>query len=48
MDTQLVNLEAFKDARAPDPDLPLDEGLAGGIGTSYGIIGYKGKTWSLH
>lgn len=47
MSNDLVNLEAFKDARAPDPDLPLDEGLAGGIGTSYGIIGYKGKTWSL-
>jgi hypothetical protein len=48
MSNDLVNLEAFKDARAPDPDLPLDEGLADGIGTSYGIIGYKGKTWSLH
>ena len=48
MSQDLVNLDAFKDARAPDPDLPLDEGLAGGIGTSYGIINYRGKEWSLH
>lgn len=47
MANDIVNLEAFKAARTADPDLPMDESLAGGIGTSYGIVGYKGKTWSL-
>ena len=47
MSTDIVNLDAFKTQRVPDADLPLDEGLAGGIGTSYGIINYRGKEWSL-
>jgi hypothetical protein len=47
MAQDIVNLEAFKTQRTPDPDLPMDESLAGGIGTSYAIVGYKGKTWSL-
>ena len=47
MSTDLVNLDAFRQARAPDADMPLDEGLAGGIGTSYGIVNYRGKEWSL-
>ena len=47
MAQDIVNLEAFKAQRTADPDLPMDESLAGGIGTSYGIVGYKGKTWSL-
>jgi hypothetical protein len=47
MAQDIVNLEAFKAQRTADPDLPMDESLAGGIGTSYGIIGYKGKVWSL-
>ena len=47
MAQDIVNLEAFKAQRTADPDLPMDESLAGGIGTSYGIVGYKGKMWSL-
>ena len=47
MAQDIVNLEAFKAQRTIDPDLDPNESLAGGIGTSYGIIGYKGKTWSL-
>ena len=43
----VVNLDAFKTERVPDAELPVDESLAGGIGTAYAIIGYKGKTWSL-
>lgn len=27
--------------------VPQDESLGGGIGSSYGVIGYRGKTWSL-
>ena len=43
----VVNLDAFKTERVPDAELPVDESLAGGIGTAYAIVGYKGKTWSL-
>ena len=43
----VVNLDAFKQERVPDAELPVDESLAGGIGSAYAIIGYKGKTWSL-
>ena len=43
----VVNLDAFKQERVPDAELPVDESLAGGIGSAYAIVGYKGKTWSL-
>lgn len=51
MSTDLMNISAFKGikpaaafAAALDPNA---ESLADGIGSSYGIIGYKGKVWSL-
>ena len=48
MAQDLVNLDAFKAQRDPSTaELPADDSLAGGIGTSYAIINYKGKTWSL-
>jgi len=48
MSNELVNLDAFKAQRDPAmAELPADDSLAGGIGTAYAIIGYKGKTWSL-
>src|SRR5208282_1847534 len=48
MAQDLVNLDAFKVQRDPSTvELPADDSLAGGIGTAYGIISYKGKTWSL-
>lgn len=51
MSTDLMNLSAFKGV-APAPAFaaaldPHAESLADGIGSSYGIIGYKGKVWSL-
>ena len=48
MAQELANLDAFKAQRDPSTaELPADDSLAGGIGTAYAIIGYKGKTWSL-
>lgn len=48
--TDLMNISAFKDAK-PDAAFagldPNSESLADGIGQSYGIVGYKGKVWSL-
>ena len=47
--TDLMNLSAF-DNEVPDAafaSLPQDESLADGIGQSYGVIGYKGKVWTL-
>ena len=49
MAQDLINLEAFKGgpAKAFATLDPHAENLADGIGQSYGIIGYKGKVWSL-
>ena len=48
MAQEIANLDAFKAQRDPSTaELPADDSLAGGIGTSYAIINYKGKTWSL-
>ena len=48
MANDLVNLDAFTAQRDPaSVELPADDSLAGGIGTAYAIIGYKGKCWSL-
>lgn len=49
--TDLMNVSAFK-GLAPAPAFaqaldPHSESLADGIGSSYGIVGYKGKNWSL-
>jgi hypothetical protein len=49
--TDLMNISAFK-GLAPSQAFqqaldPNSESLADGIGSSYGIIGYKGKVWSL-
>jgi len=50
MSTDLMNISAFKGV-APAAAFkvldPQSESLADGIGSSYGIIGYKGKVWSL-
>lgn len=51
MSTDLMNISAFK-GLAPSAAFAaaLDaqsESLADGIGSSYGIVGYKGKVWSL-
>lgn len=50
MGTEVANLDAFKGGpsqafRAVIPQ--TDDRMADGIGQSYGIIGYKGKVWSL-
>ncbi len=50
MANNVVNLDAFKTARPAAAFVGLDptsESLADGIGSSYGVIGYKGKVWSL-
>jgi hypothetical protein len=50
MSTDLMNISAFKGiapAQAFQVLDPQSESLADGIGSSYGIIGYKGKVWSL-
>lgn len=47
MSQDIVNLKAFNVQRVPDPELSPDDSLAGGIGTSYAIVGYKGKMWTL-
>lgn len=48
--TALMNVDAFSD-QLPDAAFaalnPEAESLADGIGQSYGIIGYKGKVWTL-
>jgi hypothetical protein len=50
MSNDLVNAAAFK-GLAPAAAFkmldPTSESLADGIGSSYGIVGYKGKVWSL-
>lgn len=49
-DVAPMNLDAFKNARPAQAFQtlnPADDNLAEGIGSSYGIIGYKGKVWSL-
>lgn len=50
MSNDLMNIQAFKGV-APAAAFkvldPQSESLADGIGSSYGIIGYKGKVWSL-
>lgn len=50
MSTDLMNISAFKGV-APAAAFkvldPQQESLADGIGSSYGVIGYKGKVWSL-
>lgn len=46
----LMNVSAFKGIAPAAAFAALDphaESLADGIGSSYGIIGYKGKVWSL-
>jgi hypothetical protein len=48
--TSLVDVSAFKGvvpAQAFQVLDPQAESLADGIGQSYGIVGYKGKVWSL-
>ena len=50
MAQEVMNTEAFKGhrpAKAFDTLDPHSESLADGIGSSYGVIGYKGKVWSL-
>lgn len=50
MSTDLMNIQAFKGVAPAAAFQVLDphsESLADGIGSSYGIIGYKGKVWSL-
>lgn len=48
--TDLMNVNAFEN-QLPDAAFsslnPADENLADGIGSSYGIVGYRGKVWSL-
>src|SRR5487761_1220535 len=50
MSTDLMNIAAFKGIKPAQAFSVLDpnsESLADGIGSSYGIVGYKGKQWSL-
>lgn len=50
MSTDLMNISAFKGIAPAQAFQVLDpnaESLADGIGSSYGIVGYKGKVWSL-
>ena len=45
-----MNISAFKGIKPSQAFASLDptsESLADGIGSSYGIVGYKGKVWSL-
>lgn len=48
--TDLMGVDAFANA-TPDAAFaalnPADESLADGIGQSYGIVGYRGKVWTL-
>lgn len=50
MSTDLMNIEAFKGMVPATAFAALDpttESLADGIGSSYGVVGYKGKVWTL-
>ena len=49
MGTELMNIEAFKGGPAPEFAVlnQQDESLSDGIGSSYGVINYKGKVWSI-
>jgi len=50
MSTDLMNISAFKGIQPAAAFAALDphtESLADGIGSSYGIVGYKGKVWTL-
>lgn len=50
MSTDNMNIDAFRGQAPAGAFAVLDpnaESLADGIGSSYGIIGYKGKVWSL-
>lgn len=49
MANDLINMDAFKDgpAQAFTGLDPHAESLADGIGSSYGVIGYKGKVWTI-
>lgn len=50
MSTDLMNINAFKGMAPADAFKVLDpqsESLSDGIGSSYGIVGYKGKVWTL-
>lgn len=50
MSNDLMNVSAFKGITPAAAFAALDphaESLADGIGSSYGIVGYKGKVWSL-
>jgi hypothetical protein len=47
---ELINIDAFKGQRPAAAFATLDateDNLADGIGSSYGIIGYRGKVWTL-
>lgn len=48
--TDLMNVNAFEN-QLPDAAFaalnPENESLADGIGQSYGVVGYKGKVWTL-
>lgn len=50
MGTEVANMDAFKNAKVAAAFAGLDpheESLSDGIGSSYAVIGYKGKTWSI-
>jgi hypothetical protein len=50
MSQDLMNISAFKGLKPSAAFAELDpnaESLADGIGSSYGIVGYKGKVWTL-
>lgn len=50
MSNDLMNIAAFKGMAPANAFKVLDphaESLADGIGSSYGIVGYKGKVWTL-
>jgi hypothetical protein len=50
MSSDLMNISQFKGITPAAAFAALDphaESLADGIGSSYGIVGYKGKVWSL-
>jgi len=48
--TDLMNLSAFEN-QLPDAEFaalnPQADNLADGIGSSYGVVGYRGKVWTL-
>lgn len=48
MGTELMNPEGFKKGPAAAfVQHPIEDSLADGIGSSYGVIRYKGKVWSV-